>query len=462
MIIAARVKRFLDSHRIGYQVLSHCRTLTLKEAAQEAQIPSHSMARAVVLEDGVGILVVVLPLAHKLDFAQLEKISPRPWKILPRVEVDKLFFDCEPGSHPPLGEAYGLNTIIDEALVASDQIFFEPGTHTALVGLSFDDFHFLTSNAKWARISVPMDSRETQNSKWEPKKELTEDLKRVHFPCLEQINRCFQEVYPWPKLPQLAHQIFNLNHSPRSTTKTDLKQIFHQHPSIKEWVMHIEQGLESKKACHLAFALCAAQGFDVQHDGPIGLTAFWGHACKSAQLAMGLAAQMPSKACDPDLAYLCGLMHNFGYLLMGHFFSPEFKLLNHLILAHPKSSVIQLEKKLIGMGRAQRIMNLGHAQMGACLMESWQMPQEVITCAREHHNLEYQGAHAPYVQLLYLTGQLLRYYGIGEGPFEALEPQVIRSLGLTPLIANQELSKVLEADLNVPKISTSPLSTPLE
>jgi Ala-tRNA(Pro) deacylase len=68
-------------------------------------------------------------------------------------ELVELFKDCEPGAWPPLGPAYGIDTILDQSLVEATDIYFEAGDHRALVHLSGGDFIKLMANALRGQIS---------------------------------------------------------------------------------------------------------------------------------------------------------------------------------------------------------------------------------------------------------------------------------------------------------------------
>jgi len=67
----------------------------------------------------------------------------------------------------------------------------------------------------------------------------------------------------------------------------------------------------------------------------------------------------------PDLSYLCGLVHNIGFLLLGHLFQPELFLLNRLYAANLTRSITLIEQHALGMGIGQNAINMRHAELGA-------------------------------------------------------------------------------------------------
>lgn len=447
MILATKIKKFLDLYRVTYQVFSHPRTVTLLEAQQALQIEPQQFIRSVLLEDKQGYILAVLPLNAKLDFSRIEKRLKRRLQVVPRARVDRLFYDCEPGSHPPIGEPYKLRTLIDSALLLNPNVYFEPGTHTSVVRMTLVDYRFLTQGAIWAAISVPMETPNTMSCHWEHSRDLLDSLVQIHNPCLEQIAKRIEATYPFPPLPDIARKILQLTQqkSPSARALADL--VLHD-PNLSDWILvyarwadprlqHCQDLFEAidflgvELVAHLAIGIAAGRLFQVQQHGAVGLKAFWRHAFYCAMLCKSLCMQSTLPGLDSCVAYLSGLLHNFGLLLVGHLFQPEFSLLNKMLVMNPKTPIETLEKKILGMGQAKQIVGTGHAQMGAWLLQSWQMPPEVVTVAREHHHASYEGAHEAYVKLLMVASHLLKEQGLGDGVSCALEPSFLKAAGLT-------------------------------
>jgi len=68
-------------------------------------------------------------------------------------ELSHLFKDCEPGAIPPLGRAYGIETIVDESLSGSQGVYFEGGDHEALVHVTGEGFLRLMADAPRGQFS---------------------------------------------------------------------------------------------------------------------------------------------------------------------------------------------------------------------------------------------------------------------------------------------------------------------
>ena len=244
------------------------------------------------------------------------------------------------------------------------------------------------------------------------------------------VERRIEQVYELPPMPDLGRRILELQSDPNAGAR-ELANIVQLDPSLAAQVIRyasssyygytgritniqeaISRVLGYDMVMNLAIGLAAGRSFCIPEKGPLGLKSFWEHAIISAVLMQRLSAAMP-EGMRPSQAqcYLCGLLHDFGILLLGHLFPPEFQLLNKLAQANPKQSVAELESRLLGMGEAREMIAMGHARIGAWLMEAWQMPGPLRIALLEHHNTEYMGEYELLVHLVQLSDFLLQHEG---------------------------------------------------
>jgi Ala-tRNA(Pro) deacylase len=153
MSISATVQDFLTREGVPYDTITHEHTRDSTHSAQAAHIPGDRLAKCVMLEDDKGYLMAVLPATHKVDLGALHRELNRNLGLATDRELAELFRDCEPGALPPLGLAYGINTILDESLVNSPDIYFEGGDHRALVHMRGSEFLRSMANAPRGQIS---------------------------------------------------------------------------------------------------------------------------------------------------------------------------------------------------------------------------------------------------------------------------------------------------------------------
>ncbi len=455
MALANAVRENLARPRVAYRVLHQPRTMSLAQAAAAAFVPHNQVARGVLLKDEFGVLLAVLPLNHLLDFTALQTQLHRNLEPVPVAECARLFSDCEPGSIPPLGEAYGIDVLIDDSLAEHAQIYFEPGDRSMLVGVGSDDFQLLLGCARRGRIAQPAAELKV------PATAAPTALRDFTPPA--EMQRRLHQLYELPAMPVLAQRILMLHNNPNATGN-DLSKIVELDPSLAAQVMRyarsplfayrgkldsiqdaITRVLGYEMVMNLALGVCAGKSLRTPPDGPLGLNAFWRNATYSAVLTQALAALLPRAARPkPGIAYLAGLLHNFGFLLLGHLFQPEVYLLNKLVAANPNTSITELESRVLGMGQARDAFSMGHAQMGAWLMQSWHMPEEIIVALREHHNAGYQGTHAVYAHLVLVADHLLKQHGFGDADPVPMPTELMAEMGLDPTAAQAALERVLQ------------------
>ncbi len=143
MTIAATVSDYLAEHDVPYDILAHAHTATSGESAEASHVPGARLAKTVVLEDEQGYLMVVVPSCRRVDLGELHRQLNRNLGLATEGELGRLFRDCEIGALPPLGPAYGVETVVDDAIAEQPDIYFEAGDHEQLIHVSAEVFQTL-------------------------------------------------------------------------------------------------------------------------------------------------------------------------------------------------------------------------------------------------------------------------------------------------------------------------------
>jgi len=445
MSIAGLIKTRLIKEKFSYDLLTHTHTRSLEQAATLLQIPQRMVARAIVLSDGDQTIMAVLPLNHVLDFPALQeqsgsgRLSP-----LALDQVSNILSDCEHGSVPPLGHFYGIATYVDESLYSLTTVIFEAGSHESLVCLNHHDFERITESCARHRFAQPLDMlRQNEEA-------TALVLSPVdNFMPDSQLSGHLRDLYELPAMPATALALLGIRDDINSTIK-DLVAVLESDASMAAQILRyarspffgyrgelnsvhdaVSRALGFDMVINLALGLSALKPFQIPPDGPLGMNAFWRHASFTAALAQRLGKCLPdSIKLKPGMLYLSGLLHNFGLILVGHLFPSEYFLLNKLVSMNPAIPLTALEKQVLGMGHAREMMEVGHAMVGSWLLEFWNMPEEVIMVSRHHHNEQYSGDHAAYVQIICLTNYLLKQYDIGDAPDTSIPTHILESLSL--------------------------------
>lgn len=143
MAIATTVANFLRAQDVEYDVLTHPHSATSGESAQAAHVPGIRLAKSVILEDEQGFLMVVLPSTRQVNLQELHRQLKRNLVLATEQEFGGLFTDCEIGALPPIGSAYGVETVVDVAIAEQPDIYFEAGDHEQLIHVSAETFQAL-------------------------------------------------------------------------------------------------------------------------------------------------------------------------------------------------------------------------------------------------------------------------------------------------------------------------------
>ena len=116
-------------------------------------------------------------------------------------------------------------------------------------------------------------------------------------------------------------------------------------------------------------------------------------------------------------------------------FPDEFATLNTAIRKDPDTAILAHE---------QALLDVTHNEIGKWLMESWNLPQEIIVSVTEHHNENYTGRHAEYASLVLLSNKLLKSHNIGDADNDDIKLAMLESLGISEDQAYSVLEKTLE------------------
>lgn len=148
MSIAVTQERYLIEQNTPYELLSHEHSGSSHETAEAAHVAEDHIAKAVLLKDKAGYLLVVVPASNWLRLEALRDHLNRDLRLASEDELAALFDDCARGAVPPLGPAYGLETLLDASLASLADVYFEAGDHQQLVHLRGEDFQSLFGGAR--------------------------------------------------------------------------------------------------------------------------------------------------------------------------------------------------------------------------------------------------------------------------------------------------------------------------
>jgi len=155
MALAGTLRQYLADHAIEYSVMAHRPTLSSAQTVAASRIPADCVAKAIVLKGEHGYLLVVLPASRLVDLGEIRRQLDRRVGLATEVEVAKLFADCALGAVPPVGQAYGIDVVLDDDIASQSDIFFEGGDHASLVHVKRQQFEAIMAGARHGRFARP-------------------------------------------------------------------------------------------------------------------------------------------------------------------------------------------------------------------------------------------------------------------------------------------------------------------
>jgi len=190
--------------------------------------------------------------------------------------------------------------------------------------------------------------------------------------------------------------------------------------SVQEAIHHV---LGIDMSMNVALSIAVGKQFNGPIKGPVGAFSVWSHSVYCAVLSQSIASKITNQqGLNPKTAYLYGLLHNIGFLALGHMFSNEFSTFNKTVEAKTETTVRILEKQVLGVT---------HTSAGNLLMKSWSMPDEFRIIMKTHHNSEYTGPHQVYSHIGYLANALLKSVDVGDASSAILPIHLLEEYNLT-------------------------------
>ncbi|MDL1971132.1 MAG: HDOD domain-containing protein [Candidatus Desulfofervidaceae bacterium] len=101
---------------------------------------------------------------------------------------------------------------------------------------------------------------------------------------------------------------------------------------------------------------------------------FWTHSLRIATISHLLARKI--KYQDPEGAFVAGLLHDLGRLVLVQYFPEEYRKVVEKIKEEQVKSYVKFEKQILGVT---------HTEIGAELFHFWNFPIFLIEAARKHH-----------------------------------------------------------------------------
>jgi putative nucleotidyltransferase with HDIG domain len=150
---------------------------------------------------------------------------------------------------------------------------------------------------------------------------------------------------------------------------------------LEEPVASVDQAvlmLGHQQILHIVLTLAFGSAMVVPLPGyAVEASELWQHSLITATAAEIVAAEAYDMNVEAPVAFTVGLLHDIGKLVMSQAIKPEIQAEIRDLIEKQKCSRSEAEKVVLGTD---------HGEVGACLLQSWRLPDEVIEAVLNHHN----------------------------------------------------------------------------
>lgn len=388
--------------------------------------PLEVRVRALLCADDKGQVQVVAPEDALVDPEPIRESTARDLRSLPRAQESSV---CAiPGF-------YGLPSVVHAGLKEHSVMALATETPGQYVRATGAELHQMCKTH--ASFEAEFCER-LESTPADPAHDEENIHKAIETFTARRIEARLDETLVIPPLPETARRIIELQQDP-SLDLSDLVAIIEADPSIAARIMGWANSAfygSSTPSKTLNDAIMRVLGFDLVFNMALGLSIgdslhlpkshvsgaspYWFDAVYSGATMEALAQKMSAEGRpNPGTCYLAGLLSNFGTLVVGHVFPPQYETICQLQEANPDTAYPFID---------QHVLLVNREVIAATLLELWELPDEITTAVRFQNVADYSGAHASYVHLLTLAQELFWH---GPGQLDQNCQKIVRELGIS-------------------------------
>lgn len=150
---------------------------------------------------------------------------------------------------------------------------------------------------------------------------------------------------------------------------------------LEEPIASVDQAvmiLGHQQILHIVLTLAFGSAMVVPLPGyAVEASELWRHSLITASAAEIIAVETTGLNVEKPVAFTVGLLHDIGKLVMSQALTPDLQAQIRIMIDQQKISRSEAEKAVLGTD---------HGEVGACLLKSWHLPDEIIEATANHHN----------------------------------------------------------------------------
>ncbi|XOV83775.1 MAG: HDOD domain-containing protein [bacterium] len=369
--------------------------------------PGEHRVRALFCADSKGQIQVVAP--------EIALVDPEPIRISTARDVRHVP-QAEDASICAIPGFYGFPSIVDSQLKEQPLVALAtevPGQYVRATGAQL---HQMCLNHASFETQFTCKLKGTPVSRDQDQQDIH---RAVQTFTTRRIEARLDETLAIPPLPETAQRIIALAEDPMCDL-SDMVTIIESDPAIAARIMGwansafygtptpsktlndaIMRVLGFDMVFNMALGMAIGASLNLPESHVSGASPYWLDAVYSAATVEALSRQAAKgKQINPGTGYLTGLLSNFGTLVVGHVFPPQYANICRIQEANPNVGYPEID---------QHVLQVNREVLAATLLELWDLPTEITTAIRFQNVGGYIGEHQDYVALLRLAQDLLCY-----------------------------------------------------
>ncbi len=264
----------------------------------------------------------------------------------------------------------------------------------------------------------------------------------------QRLRRVTEKIIGLPTLPTIITQLIGLLGNPKSSAR-QVAQLISTDQALTAKILKVANsafygfpreiatvqlaivvlGFEQVKNLSLSVAVLKRFSKGTEHR-LFDRQRFWDHA-----IACGVAGRLLARKFQPKMegeAFVAGVLHDIGKLILIEYFAEEFSQALELAEAE-EMSIAEAEEQVLGVT---------HADVGGWLAEKWNLPPALVQAIAFHHHPCEPEEPGELVRFVHLANALVRHHQIGfsgddRGP--RLDPGVAQHFARGQEIDDMEL-----------------------
>lgn len=409
--------------------------------------------KTTIFQDQHGKLQALYSGDSILDVEALCRLTQRQLSVVSPAAIGSICDQLTLERLTTIPTVLGLELIVDQRLLDTTELTLDSGSKHYVITINNEQFRKLIGDAQTGTYTV-LES-ELVTSSLEGINDVNQITMAIANFTQLRIKQRLQDTVEFPPMPETAQRILKLRINPDANIQ-DLTDIVESDPPLAAQVVSwaaspyyaapgeiksvhdaIVRVLGFDLVLNLALGLALGKTLSLPKDSAQGFTPYWEQAIYTATAIEALVGAIPARdRPNMGIAYLSGLLHNFGYLILAEVFPPYFSNICRYQEANPYSNHCHIERHLLGVDRDQ---------LGSWLMRLWDMPEEVSSALRFQNDVEFDQQHGAYANLLFIAKRLLRKHGMGDAPLVDIPAGLYARLQLDPERAEDAIITMLES-----------------